>query len=283
LDLLYGVELKIIHIENFNAVDDPVKTEETINQQLLEKQNEINTDYVYISYPIAWNINNRGIGHTQNTIDQVCKKYHDKKLFFVCQHILVNRLDFRGNLVFTPHATVLDSYIPIPHHSCNFDLSKSKPWKDREYIFSFMGSFRTHPVRRKLYEYLKRREGCYVIDTGSWHFEKQKNSQVDNRQKYIELLGNTKYSLCPRGTGPSTIRIWESMAMNSCPVILSDLLQMPLEMWIERNLWVKMRENFEHIDIKDIKQKYNNSEYWEKFSNDNLYKSIEKFVSKGSW
>lgn len=275
--------MRVLQVENFDVVDDPVKTEETINQQLLKKQNEINADYVYVSCPLAWNINNRGLGHAQNIIDQICKKHNDKKLFFVCQHILVNRLNFRGNLVFTPHATFLDSYVPIPHYSCNIEISKSKPWEDREYTFSFMGSFRTHPVRRKLYEYLKTRDDCCVIDTGSWHFEKQKNSQVDNRQKYIELLGNTKYSLCPRGTGPSTIRMWESMAMNSCPVVLSDLLQMPLERHLKHELWVKVREDFEHMNIKDSRKEYDSSEYWEKFSNDNLYKSIEIFVSKDLW
>ena len=176
------------------------------------------------------------IQQTQNIIDRICRQYHNKKLFFVCQHILVTNLNFHNNLVFTPHATILDSHVPIPHYSCNYNIEYSKPWSERKYTYSFMGSFATHPVRCKLYEMLKDRDDCIVVDTGRWHFEGEEDKQERNKRKYIEIMGDTKYSLCPRGTGPSTIRIWESMAMGSCPIIFSDFLKMPLERIINTDL-----------------------------------------------
>ena len=247
--------MNIIRIEDFNKVDDPVMTEECIHYQLVRGAPDIDVGYSYASLPIAWSINKRGVATTQQIISEV----------------------FHGNLVFTPHATILDSYMSIPHYACNYNVKLSKPWNERKYKFSFMGSFLTHPVRRKIYEVLKNRNDCFVIDTGPWHFEVGQRRQEQNREKYIEILGDTKYSLCPRGTGPSTIRIWEAMAMGSCPIILSDFLKMPLRTELDENLWIKMLQSSQEYDILiEKREEYNNEDYYRLFSNDNLYKSIVK-------
>ena len=269
--------LDILEVQNFDLVTYPVKTEEIIYNQLHKFKNSIKTDYTYVALPLAFSINNKGLLYTQNVINKVCARYKNKKLFFVCQHILVNKLIFPNNsLVFTPHATVLDSHIPIPHHSCNYDFKHVKPWAERKYDYSFIGSFRTHPVRKKIYDFLKNKKNCLILDTGGWHFEGEVEKQKDNAKKYIEVLGDTKYSLCPRGTGPSTIRIWESMAMGAYPVILSDYLKMPLEVFLEGSPWHKISENFQTLDL-DF-EVYDNSEYWKYFSNEKLYKSISKIL-----
>ena len=268
--------MEIILYESFDGVDDPVKTEYLIHSQLIEKKELINTNYVYVSLPLASNINTKGILYTQNLINHICRLHQDKKLFFVCQHILVKDLNFHNNLVFTPHATVTDNFIPIPHHSCNYDLEYVKEWKDRKYTFSFIGSFTTHPVRQKIYEHLKDRDDCLILDSGVWHFYNNAEKQTENKRRYIEVLGDTKYSLCPRGTGPSTIRIWEAMAMGSCPIILSDFLKMPLERHINSNLWKKHPENFNTLNFGS--DSYINQDYFRYFSNDNLCLSIVKAV-----
>lgn len=269
--------LNIFEVENFNNVNDPVKTEETIYNQLHHRKEKISSDYVYVAMPIAWHINTKGIIQTQQVIDEVCKKLKGKKLFFVCQHIQVSNLNFNGHMVFTPHATIMDNYLPIPHFSCNYDVSMIKPWSERQYLFSFVGSFATHPVRKKIYDVIKERKDCYVLDTGGWHFESSVERQKENKQRYIEILGNTKYSLCPRGTGPSTIRIWEAMAMNSCPVIISDFLKMPSKLPLENKNWHKLAEKFQDLQVNS--PPYDNKEYWDWFSNDNLYKSITSFLT----
>jgi hypothetical protein len=268
--------LQIHQVQNFDAVDDPVKTEETIYNQLRANKDQIHTDYVYVAMPLAWYINHKGLNWTQAIINKICHELKERKLFFVCQHIQVKHLNFNGHAVFTPHATITDSYIPIPHYACSYDTSLSKRWEDRKYTFSFMGSFGTHPVRQKIYDAIKDREDCFVLDTGCWHFEGHPEQQIENKKRYIEILGDTKYSLCPRGTGPSTIRMWEAMAMGSCPVILSDLLKTPLKMWIEGKLWHRLPESFEHLELN--LPSYDNSTYWKLFSNDNLIQSIVKYL-----
>jgi len=275
--------MKIFEVMDFSAVTDPIKTEESIYEQLLFYAPEIQTDYVYAALPIADLLNKIGIANTQKVIDSVCENEHYKKLFFVCQHIRVKNLDFHGHIVFTTHATVLDSYLPLPHYSCNYDEDYALPWKDRKYTFSFMGSFFTHPVRKEIYKQLNEREDCLIVDTGDWHYNASRTRQAVNSAEYIKLLGNTKYSLCPRGTGPSSIRIWEAMAMGSAPIIVSDFLKMPLERDVPRDAWFKVPEEF---DVRILERliaaypTYDNSIYFDKFSNDNLYKSVAEVIQR---
>jgi len=274
--------LEIITVGDFDTVTDPVRTEETIFRQLSSNREQISCDYTYMALPLAHTINLRGLDFTQKLIDSICREFGRTKLFFVCQHILVKNLNFHDHLVFTPHATIMDPFVSIPHYACSYDLSMVKPWGEREYEFSFVGSFRTHPVRARLYELLKDRKDCYIEDTGNWHFEGTLENQEKNRKKYIEVLGNTKYSLCPRGTGPSSIRIWESMAMGACPIILSDFLQMPLERELNSTMWLKVSENIDNIEnIESTDLQYNNKEYFDYFTNDKLYLTILKSFLSG--
>ena len=269
--------MKVLDAINFDNVDDPVKTEETLYRQLREYASGMVTDYIYVAMPLAYLLNTVGVAHTQALINKVCADHPNEKLLFICQHIQVNQLRFNNHLVFSPHATVLDSYQPLPHYSCNYDAAYVKPWHERKYTFSFMGSFITHPVRRRIYEYLKTRDDSLVIDTGMWHFEGPEDKQKENSQKYIELLGDTKYSLCPRGTGPSSIRIWESMAMGACPVVISDFLKMPLERELIDEPWKRLPENFSASSLDNMAAAdlpYSRDSYLEYFTNENLYKSV---------
>tara|TARA_R110002020_G_scaffold72542_5_gene186648 strand:+ start:5346 stop:6152 length:807 start_codon:yes stop_codon:yes gene_type:complete len=268
--------VKKLYVKGFDDVDDPVRTEEQIYRQLSKTSDKDNIGYSYVVMPIADMINKSGVKNTQNIINDVCEAHNKEKLIFVCQHIQVCNLYFHDNLVFTPHATMFDSYIPIPHYSCNYDLEYSKPWEEREYDFSFMGDYNTHATRNKVYNLLKGKPKTFFVDTKNWHFYSDKKTQAINKKNYIELLGNTKYSLCPRGTGPSTIRIWESMAMGSSPIIFSDYLKMPLELYLNNKLWFKVSEKCDSINVDH--ERYNNDQYWDLFSNEQLYKSIIKNI-----
>ena len=45
--------------------------------------------------------------------------------------------------------------------------------------------------------------------------------------EYSALLLNSTFSLCPNGTGPNTIRFWESLSYGSIPVLLSNYHKLP--------------------------------------------------------
>tara|TARA_B100000287_G_C20605030_1_gene769686 strand:- start:346 stop:1185 length:840 start_codon:yes stop_codon:yes gene_type:complete len=268
--------MKVITIEGvgFESCDDPVRTEEIINLNLLKNLNNVSDDYVYFSFPLAWGINNFGLEQVQSLLNQINNSLKEK-IVYVCQHIQVKNLDFGDNIVFTPHSTVFDKFLSIPHHAPN-KTNKIIDFKDREIEMSFVGSYSTHHTRKVVGDILSTMDSCVAKDTGNWHFYKKGKELEDSANFYVETLGNSKVSICPRGTGPSTIRMWESMAMGSVPVLISDSLQLPMANkvdWSEHIISVPERES------ADLRKHMPSEEKLKKMS-ENCIETYKKFFSE---
>lgn len=220
-----------------------VPTEETIFNNLINLEKSLK-GYHLIVFPLAHSINTLGVSETNRLIKKIPKE--GKRRIFVCQHIKVNQLQFeKSDLVFTPHKTSKDDFLSIPHYPVNFDPKLMK--EKRKYLFSFLGSTSTHWIRKQL---VKKYDSCFDSKK-HWGLENKDNSFKEN---YIELLGNSLFSLCPRGTGPSSIRLFEAIAMGSFPVIISDNYILPMEDKIHWDrISIKVKEN----DLEDLSSKLN--------------------------
>ena len=76
-------------------------------------------------------------------------------------------------------------------------------------------------------------DDCVVEITEKWHFNDVVYSEQIHGQlllemnlgdlqmarAYNELLSDSKFSLCPVGAGPNTLRFWESVGAGTVPVI----------------------------------------------------------------
>ena len=99
------------------------------------------------------------------------------------------------------------------------------PSDDLPYLFSFIGSTATAPVRQNLAQ-LKHRRG-FFRDTAD-EFERVSTAQMtprearDYHRQYVEITKATKFVLCPRGLGVATLRLFETMRMGRVPVIIAD-------------------------------------------------------------
>jgi hypothetical protein len=116
-----------------------------------------------------------------------------------------------------------------------------KPIAERKLLASFIGAQMPHyrnDSRLKLFEVAKAggRTDIFVDLGAEWHFNKVVyEEQVLNREvaeehlsahdektfKYNIILSDSKFSLCPEGAGPNTLRFWESIAVGSIPIIFS--------------------------------------------------------------
>ena len=213
--------MNVVEVSGFDAVDDPVKTEALICQGLMADRDEIDTTFHYVKMPVAWTINTRGLRKAQKAIDRVHRKMAGKKLFYVCQHILVGKLDFHEALVFSPHSTVADEVVTIPHHSVSYVQTDAVCQKKK--LFGFRGAAYTHEVRRRMCELFP--EHC--TDTKEWHFYRDGEMRQEQLAAYNELLSKTMFALCPRGTGISTVRLFEALAFGCVPVVVADGYQPP--------------------------------------------------------
>jgi Exostosin family len=91
-----------------------------------------------------------------------------------------------------------------------------------QFLFSFLGRIATHAVRREIRKLDGALTPCLDIEDGPKRFP-----CFDYSKTYIELLERSKFILCPRGIGASSIRIFEAMSLGRAPVIISDSWQPP--------------------------------------------------------
>ncbi len=209
---------------------------------------------------------------------------HRQRTVTVCQHIRM--LDFQDYFkdagvtdVFWSHAqrrqTTLPDYPEINIHPFPlFPVQRDeKMAKDsgRDILFSFVGArakdFYLTRVRDYILDELSEDTRGVVVGRSDWHYNKiVYDHQVHNRIKssdglvdsqagaeFLNVLGRSIFSLCPSGSGPNSIRLWESISAGAIPVILADSLALPgdLELW--RRAAVFCQENREAVrDLPNI-------------------------------
>lgn len=87
-----------------------------------------------------------------------------------------------------------------------------------EFLFTFRGTFHTHPIRKRICRVMSR------IDEGNCEELRKAFHSHDtcDQLRYIREIQGAHFSLCPRGLSPSSYRLYESMQLGRCPVVISD-------------------------------------------------------------
>lgn len=125
------------------------------------------------------------------------------------------------------------------------DAEADSPEEDRDLLFSFVGArardFYLSQVRNYIIDELADVSGGHIVGRDTWHYNKivydhqilkSANSHdrlVDDRasSEFVDVLKRSKFSLCPSGSGPNSIRLWESIGAGAIPVIMADTLELP--------------------------------------------------------
>jgi hypothetical protein len=119
------------------------------------------------------------------------------------------------------------------------------PLAQRRWLYSFQGVYRPElyltPVRQWILA-LPPRADALLESRREWHFEQavyreQVHSQPADpfrhaqlhaeASSYAEALQQSLFALCPSGSGPNSIRLWEALGYGAIPVILADTLALP--------------------------------------------------------
>lgn len=94
-------------------------------------------------------------------------------------------------------------------------------------LFSFMGAD-NHRVRRQVLElthpraYMEDTSRVKIYDFTGENTEEEAKEVAQRRQLFADVMGRSKYILCPRGMGASSFRIFETLRAGRVPVIISD-------------------------------------------------------------
>lgn len=118
--------------------------------------------------------------------------------------------------------TVSGFYLDVPKSRFT---TFTPPSDDVPYLFSFMGSVGTAPVRQNLQRLVHPRsffQNTAADFSRALHGEMDPREQQDYQRRYAEVTKASKFVLCPRGLSVSSIRLFETMRMGRAPVILAD-------------------------------------------------------------
>jgi Exostosin family len=91
-----------------------------------------------------------------------------------------------------------------------------------ELLFSFLGRVATHPIRKRVEMLNKPNTPCLDVEDGPRRFPSFRYSNT-----YLDLIRQSKFVLCPRGFGASSMRTFEVMSLGRAPVVISDDWQLP--------------------------------------------------------
>lgn len=252
---------EIIYFEN-DFWQKPVITEKQIFDNIFSSKN---LPYNYIAFPWANYIDNQWIGNydvLEKTIENEVEKNTivnaNKTYFTVIQHMLFrNYIDKLKKLnikyIFTPHKMKSDSILEEEHNICIIPISLFPAQynnsnifndiKNKNYLASFIGQINHHAhlteIRKEMFSAFLNKPDCFIKANDSWFYQgvvydsnfKDNTKLLYNQNTDIELykltMANSKFSLCPLGTGPNSIRFWESLSYGCIPILLSDNLILP--------------------------------------------------------
>ena len=180
----------------------------------------------------------------------------------VCQHIKAREFSWlfaEANIshVFWSHATRRDQERPrtpefrpfplfpvqvthaLPEAALEYDTTS------RPYLYCFVGARadRYYPARTRnhILRNLVTDPRGFVVGRPIWHFQRVVyDFQVEGLAStgaaliddgasdlFREVLRRSRFALCPSGTGPNSIRLWEALGSGTIPVILSDTWEPP--------------------------------------------------------
>jgi hypothetical protein len=129
-------------------------------------------------------------------------------------------------------------------------------------LASFIGA-NTNDIRSQLLA-LNSEPGFIIKITDKWHFENVVRQQIEKSiltynidntvEDYNKLLSDSVFSLCPVGTGSNTLRLWESLAVGSIPVLFSQAALMPCGGNLPIIDWDKIVIRISDDQIKELPQ-----------------------------
>jgi hypothetical protein len=94
--------------------------------------------------------------------------------------------------------------------------------RNPDLLFSFLGR-NCHPCRDTIFKTKYSRRDVLVEDTSHFNaFTHSNEGKAADQRRYFEICQRSKFLLCPRGVGASSIRLFEALRLGIAPIIVSD-------------------------------------------------------------
>tara|TARA_B100001057_G_C22765154_1_gene917365 strand:- start:47 stop:922 length:876 start_codon:yes stop_codon:yes gene_type:complete len=249
------------------------------------KDNKFDTDYIYI--PVQWTNYLISKNYGKN-IEELKKFIHNnleanKKYFTIVQYAggplvtMPNTLIFSMGGTFNTKNHKTSKVIPLP---LIYDGIIEKRNNKKNYLASYIGR-PTHDIRLKVEKKLNSIDNFFIKNLDSM------DSTIGNRNLnlFTDMINQSHFSICPRGFGPTSFRLYESIKAGTIPIYITDKFFLPFKEfldWQEFSVLLKPRKissipkivdriiNSGDIDqmntnLKDISRKYFNFQYMSEY------------------
>ena len=180
----------------------------------------------------------------------VIQTYHYKSLLDTFKALNIKT-------VFCPHVTKEEKKTILRENGIEimpfqlYPVQECVPNRNKDLLYSFVGMVKYSDYSTNNKEVTKLRTKILKLDHPSntivkardhWHYNDvvykhqvhgQSLSKEDidtekaNSNDFRDILERSRFSLCPRGIGPNSIRLWESLGAGAIPVLISDDLCLP--------------------------------------------------------
>lgn len=191
--------------------------------------NEADWHYLpfYWSY---WQLNNDyGRAHREELKSYLDSLVIDRQKTFTvseADHLPNSEFNFKVFSANTPNP----DWITIPELTLPHYIPETKPAK--KYLASFVGSFKTHPIRRTMNDLIGNNPEVYI--------ERSEHPTAENL--FVGKILESYASLCPRGSAMASYRFYESMQLGVCPIMISEVDMRPFRDridWDAISYWVQ--------------------------------------------
>ena len=219
---LFAGEYVEFKSEQFSHAKYPNNTEQLCYRFF--KENPPEGNFTYVAAPWAYLM-------AKNSYKDVVQCVHVRNGITVCYHTQFERIipllkKIGITVLFTPHADKTKKYpitvLSIAHSPVNV----SEPAEHKDILYSFIGTPRTHRIRKKIFQ-LPDKDDIRLVARKKHYFHNKPSVKESERAEYLEINARSRFGLCPRGVGPGTIRFWELLRSGTIPVVFSDVLMLP--------------------------------------------------------
>jgi hypothetical protein len=162
----------------------------------------------------------------------------ERHVFFLLGDNASVPASLRQSVVFMPSCSRTSRALPL----CYFaqpPATEPTPIGSAEFDVSFQGAITTGGgIRARVAAALcscHTRSVCCRITEGYFHATYDASQQRALRDEYRGLLSRSRFVLCPRGDGLTSLRFFESLAFGRLPVLIADDAALPLERDIPYN------------------------------------------------
>ena len=259
--------MRVIRFDSY--WQEPAKTEKAAYEAICNESNSYLNAYTYFAFPWASLIDAFQAKSLNRWELLAALRYasqeipNNSRVITVCQHIYAfNYIKLFASTgvtdLFSPHKLLSQSKLegvnlhPFPLYPVQECPKTTIARSERKYIASFIGAFNPKvyltEIRQSIFDLQDHDKDILIIKRDAWHYDRavyaeqvqginasqaQRIDEEKRESEYRDSLLDSWFCLCPSGSGPNSIRIFEALSYGCIPIILAndlDLSYFPKEL-----------------------------------------------------